>query len=51
MVETAKHDHIWEIVSYQLSEDRLEVSIVESCEECGAGRKYNRPNKRLSPAQ
>ena len=46
MAKNTKHDHVWEIVSYQLSEDRLEVAIVECCEECGAGRRYERPNKR-----
>ncbi len=49
MVKTAKHDHLWEIVSYRLNEDRLDVSIIECCEECGADRKYERPNKRLLP--
>ena len=50
MAKRPKHEHDWEIVSYRLSKDRLDVSIIECCEECGADRKYERPNKRLSHA-
>ena len=43
--------HAWDIVSYQLSQDRQNVFIVDVCKECRQRRKYERPNKRQSTAQ
>ncbi len=43
------HSHVWEIMSYLLSRDRCDVSLVERCEDCGRRRSYERPNMRDWP--
>lgn len=43
-----RHAHNWIVHSYQLSPNKMDVTIVHGCTACGQTRTTKRPNKRFA---